>query len=260
MIGGDRFRTPRRASESPSKGVAVRLDAETPITAVALSAFVRVIRGCSLHLPLPLSLPLRGRCARGECDGCRRSAAADNLCLVPTQSERKALLFFAAVALLGAGWRVVRAANAPDPAAEERAALAAQIAAVDSVRARRHGRARGASLARTRPPPAGRAKPVAPAAPPAPVNVDEATAAELESLPRIGPALAKRIVEDREANGPFGSLEAFQRVKGIGPAMARTLAPRVTFSTSRRPNDASMYRPITRPPVWPAAHPAKLRC
>ena len=172
---------------------------------------------------------------------------------MPTQSERKALLFFAAVALLGAGWRVVRAASAPEPAAEERAALEAQIAAVDSVRAGRHRTPRGASL------PRAKRAPRAPPAAPEPINVDEASAAQLESLPRIGPALAKRIVEDREANGPFGSLEELQRVKGIGPAMARMLAPRVTFSTSRRPNDASTYGPITRPSVWPATHPAKLR-
>jgi competence ComEA-like helix-hairpin-helix protein len=62
------------------------------------------------------------------------------------------------------------------------------------------------------------------------VDVDRATAEELETLPRIGPALARRIAADRESNGAFGSLEALQRVKGIGPALARQLAPHVTFS------------------------------
>jgi competence protein ComEA len=55
-------------------------------------------------------------------------------------------------------------------------------------------------------------------------------------LPRIGPALAKRIIADRDSLGPFGSLEGFQRVKGVGPAMARTLAPYVTFSGTPRPS------------------------
>ena len=160
---------------------------------------------------------------------------------MPTQSERKALLFFASVAFLGAGWRLVRANDAPEPSIDERAALEAQIAAVDSARAGRH---------RTgdRPSPSGAA---------AIIDVDVATAAQLEVLPRVGPALAKRIVEDRAANGPFGSLDALQRVKGIGPAMAKTLAPRVTFSTSRRPTDAATYRPLTLPPVWPSAPPRK---
>ena len=160
---------------------------------------------------------------------------------MPTQSERKALLFFASVALLGAGWRTVRATGAPEPAPEERAALAAQIAAVDSVRAGRHRKARSASASGSL----------------ETIDVDRATAAELEALPRIGPALAKRIVDDRAANGPFGSLDGLQRVKGIGPAMARVLAPRVTFSTSRRPTDASTYRPLTLPPVWSSAPPTK---
>ena len=160
---------------------------------------------------------------------------------MPTQSERKALLFFASVAFLGAGWRLVRASDAPTPDEGERLALEAQIAAVDSVRAGRHRKAGGQSTS-------GAA---------AIVDVDAATAAQLEALPRVGPALAKRIVEDRAANGPFGSLEALQRVKGIGPAMAKSLASRVTFSTSRRPTDAATYRPLTLPPVWPSAPPRK---
>ena len=67
-----------------------------------------------------------------------------------------------------------------------------------------------------------------------PIDLDTASAALLERLPRIGPALAKRIVEDRERRGPFGSLEAFQRVRGVGPATARELSGRVTFSGTRR--------------------------
>lgn len=162
---------------------------------------------------------------------------------MPTQSERKALLFFASVALLGAGWRMVRASGAPEPRAEERAALEAQIAAVDSVRSGRHRQSGGAS--------SSKAATI--------IDVDQATAAQLEALPRVGPVLAKRIVEDRTAHGAFGSLEALQRVKGIGPAMAKALAPRVTFSTSRRPTDAATYRPLTLPPVWPTAPPRKPR-
>lgn len=49
------------------------------------------------------------------------------------------------------------------------------------------------------------------------LNVNTATAAELELLPGIGPALAGRIVADREANGPFKSVDDLDRVKGIGP-------------------------------------------
>lgn len=49
------------------------------------------------------------------------------------------------------------------------------------------------------------------------INVNIASAAELELLPGIGPTLAARIVADRAANGPFASLDDVARVRGIGP-------------------------------------------
>jgi competence protein ComEA len=76
---------------------------------------------------------------------------------------------------------------------------------------------------------------VAAPAPVGPIDVDRASAAELETLPRIGPTLAARIVADRNALGAFGSLDGLQRVKGVGPALAARLAPLVTFSGTPRP-------------------------
>lgn len=70
------------------------------------------------------------------------------------------------------------------------------------------------------------------------IDVDRATAAELEGLPRIGPALAARIVQDRLERGDYGSLEGLQRVRGVGPVMAAALAPYVTFSGTQRPSIA----------------------
>jgi competence protein ComEA len=61
------------------------------------------------------------------------------------------------------------------------------------------------------------------------VNVNTATSAELETLPRIGPALAGRILAYRELNGAFASLDDLQNVSGIGPATVEQLAPLVTF-------------------------------
>jgi len=49
------------------------------------------------------------------------------------------------------------------------------------------------------------------------VGLNSASPAEFTVLPGIGEKLALRIVEDREANGPFTSLEDLQRVPGIGP-------------------------------------------
>ena len=50
------------------------------------------------------------------------------------------------------------------------------------------------------------------------VNINTATLAELESLPRIGPTTAQRIIEYREANGLFQAPEDIQNVPGIGTA------------------------------------------
>ncbi len=52
---------------------------------------------------------------------------------------------------------------------------------------------------------------------PSPLNVNTANAEALQALPGIGPALAERIVADREAHGLFRTPEDLQRVPGIGP-------------------------------------------
>ncbi|MDF3053644.1 MAG: Helix-hairpin-helix DNA-binding class 1 [Geminicoccaceae bacterium] len=71
-------------------------------------------------------------------------------------------------------------------------------------------------------PPENLAVPAA-AAPNAVLNVNRATAVELEALPGIGPALARRIVADREARGPFATVQALDRVPGIGSALVARL-------------------------------------
>jgi competence protein ComEA len=50
------------------------------------------------------------------------------------------------------------------------------------------------------------------------ININRATAGQLDSLDGIGPVIAKRIVEYRKVNGPFISIEDLQKVSGIGVA------------------------------------------
>jgi len=62
------------------------------------------------------------------------------------------------------------------------------------------------------------------------IDVDRASPEDLTRLPRIGPALARRIVEERERGGPFGSASGLIRVAGIGPKTLDALVSYVTFS------------------------------
>jgi competence protein ComEA len=162
---------------------------------------------------------------------------------MPTPAERQALLFLAAIAVVGGGARTVSSnALARDLSQAERGAardttlgaraLDAQITAVDSARRSRGPKRRRASTPSS---PPARAGPSPQPAPQAPTDVNAATEAELERLPRVGPALAARIVAWRGTHGPFATLESLQRVPGIGPATARRLAPLVTFSGRRSP-------------------------
>ena len=60
------------------------------------------------------------------------------------------------------------------------------------------------------------------------VNINTATAEELQTLPRIGPAMAQRIIAWREAHGGFRSVDELDAVPGIGPSMLENLRPLVT--------------------------------
>ncbi|MEZ6241798.1 MAG: ComEA family DNA-binding protein [Phycisphaerales bacterium] len=61
------------------------------------------------------------------------------------------------------------------------------------------------------------------------INVNTAPVAELDLLPGIGPVIAQRIVDEREANGPFKNLQDLQRVRGIGPKTIEKLGDHVRF-------------------------------
>jgi DNA uptake protein ComE-like DNA-binding protein len=186
---------------------------------------------------------------------------------MPTPAEKRALIFLSAVLMLGAGVRATRALSAqpPSPSAAARADLHRQIVAVDSAdsvqrlaggKHRRSKRPKSIGIstadgsdAAARPDsvttrrPRKRTKLLQPASgqphdlgatPGGPVDLDRAQEWEILSLPKIGPALAHRILADRDSLGPFGSLDELRRVKGVGEGVLSAISPYVTFSLSPR--------------------------
>lgn len=66
------------------------------------------------------------------------------------------------------------------------------------------------------------------ASPLGPVDVNRATADELDALPGVGPSTAAAIVAHRDQNGPFASVDALADVRGIGPVKLESLRGLVT--------------------------------
>jgi competence protein ComEA len=91
--------------------------------------------------------------------------------------------------------------------------------------------AAGSAATASAPAAADAAAPAAPAVVGNKINVNTATVAQLVAakIPRLGPALAQKIVDHRTANGPFKSLADLDNVSGVGPAMLEQLKDRVIF-------------------------------
>jgi len=71
------------------------------------------------------------------------------------------------------------------------------------------------------------------------VNINTASAAELGELKGIGDAKAKEILEYREKNGPFKSVDDLRQVHGIGNKLLESLRPHVTVSSAAQPAAAA---------------------
>jgi competence protein ComEA len=155
--------------------------------------------------------------------------------LTITPAEGTALLISCGALISGLAVRQIQAHGAPSAAA-----LGEQdgrLAAIDSVSAAVRAAETPDSLlvaqavaaeeapAVSRPPRRERAGLPAPGS----IAINTAPAAQLERLPRIGPALAARIVEHRVANGPFQSIDGLDAVRGIGPKMLEQIRPYVTL-------------------------------
>jgi DNA uptake protein ComE-like DNA-binding protein len=184
-----------------------------------------------------------------------------NVRAMSIQSEHKALIFCAVVAVLGVGVRVLRAATGP-AAPSVQPALERQVQAADSAaQAGRAGKGKGKKKRATQSPSdrlqATSQVPAAPLSrgvPPARtgylgdrLDLDVATAAQLDSLPGVTPRMAKRIVADRMMRGPFLNRDGLRRVSGVGPNFLAKIDSLIAFSgTFARPQvtDTIIVRPV----------------
>jgi competence protein ComEA len=72
--------------------------------------------------------------------------------------------------------------------------------------------------------------PTPPARPATLINLNTATAAQLESLPGIGARTAERIIEHRQKNGSFKKIEELMNVRGVGEKSFLKLKPLITVT------------------------------
>lgn len=61
------------------------------------------------------------------------------------------------------------------------------------------------------------------------INLNTATAQELEDIPGVGPVLASRIIDYRESNGSFKNFEDVDAVSGVGPSLLEQLRQHATL-------------------------------
>jgi competence ComEA-like helix-hairpin-helix protein len=150
-----------------------------------------------------------------------------------SHAERRALILLLALGLGGQGvrWWVLRPGQAPGDVE-----LLAQLPP------RSPAAHRDSILALARP-----------LGPTERIDADRATAQELARLPRVGLALAKKIVADREAHGPFGGPAGLDRVPGVGAGLLATIGPHLAFSAA---SSAGGRVPLTPIQPGPAAHAA----
>jgi competence ComEA-like helix-hairpin-helix protein len=122
--------------------------------------------------------------------------------------DRRAALILACLALAGAGFRFLFSPSSS--------------AAPGDVRLESSSAARPSGLQETARKAAQLSRPLAPGER---IDLDRADVSEITRLPRVGPALAQRIVAWRSTHGPFGSLARLDSVPGVGPKLLDAIRP-----------------------------------
>jgi hypothetical protein len=239
--------------------------------------------GSSISVPRAVRETKRWRSGQADAG---RSPVRSYCTTMQIQSDHKALIFLGAVAVLGAGVRVVRAASADRPSAQP--ALERQMSAADSsARAQathqssvsqRAGRSGGRSggggrgsndtsrkiaqdTTRRRANKAGGLLD-RPGYIGGKLDLDVATAAQIDSLPGVTPTMAKRIAADRMRRGPFLNANGLRRVSGVGDHFLHDVDTVVTFSGTLRPSvdsDTLIEKPTKTRAPRKATRPAALQ-
>ena len=132
--------------------------------------------------------------------------------------DKRAALMLAGLALAGAGVRFCLAPSPSSPPGD----VQLQSASVHKPNGLQEAARRAARLSR-------------PLMPGEKIDLDKADVSEITRLPRVGPALAQRIVAWREQHGAFGSLTRLDSVSGVGPALLKAIQPFVSFSAGSAP-------------------------
>ncbi|HTI04119.1 MAG TPA: helix-hairpin-helix domain-containing protein [Gemmatimonadales bacterium] len=125
--------------------------------------------------------------------------------------DKRAALMLACLALAGAGVRYALSPSSDAPPGD----VQLQSASTPRPNALRETARRAAQLSR-------------PLMPGERIDLDQADVSEITRLPRVGPALAQRIVAWRTEHGPFGSLARLDSVPGVGAKLLDAIRPFVT--------------------------------
>jgi competence protein ComEA len=122
--------------------------------------------------------------------------------------DKRAALMLACLALAGAGVRYALSPAPDSPPGD----VQLQSTATPRPNALRETARRAAQLSR-------------PLMPGERIDLDQADVSEITRLPRVGPALAQRIVAWRSEHGPFGSLAHLDSVPGVGAKLLDAIRP-----------------------------------
>jgi len=122
--------------------------------------------------------------------------------------DKRAALMLACLALAGAGVRYFLSPSPASPPGD----VQLQSSSASRPNALRETARRAAQLSR-------------PLLPGEKIDLDKADVSEITRLPRVGPALAQRIVAWRTQHGPFGSLARLDTVPGVGAKLLDAIRP-----------------------------------